>query len=150
MTARAIPRERFVELYGPDFDAPTPEAPEAVNADAVLALAESIPLLWDGVEYRVGPIGYLDGVRFSRLSAALRAAERHPPQTDEEHQAFEEKIVDVVERMHALLIPCPDENPFLAASPAEVGQLLGFFSMCLTLQSASGRTRMGRRSPSTT
>jgi hypothetical protein len=150
MAVRSLPRERYVELYGPDFDAPTPAAPTSVNADAVLALLEPIPLLWDGVEYRVAPIGYLDGVRFSRLNAALKAAEKAPPQTEEEHEAFELKIVDVVERMHALLLPRPDENPFLAASPAEVGQLLGFFSMCLTLQTASGRSRMGRRSPSTT
>lgn len=147
---RAIPRERYVELYGPEFDAPTPTAPQSVNAEAVLALVEDIPLVWDEVTYRVAPIGYLDGVRFARLDALIKAATEKPPVTDAEHDAFEVHLLEGIERMGALLRPCPDENPFLAASPREVGQLLGFFSMCLTLQSASGRSRLDVRSLLTT
>lgn len=150
MAARAIPRERFEELYGPGWDAEyrTPAAAQAVNQQAVLQLYESIPLVWDGITYTVAPISYLDGVRFAGLDAVIKRAAVRAPTTEGEREAFELALLDGIERMGALLRPEPEENPFLDASPLEVGQLLGFFSMCLTMQSASGRSRLGPVSPS--
>jgi hypothetical protein len=147
--ANALPREAYEALYGPGWDREPTPAEQHVNLDAAIELYEPIPLLWDGTEHHVRVIPWLEGVKLSRIMLRLVKAQETPPATELELIEFEITIEDAIERMWKLLSPAPEVNPFLDCSPPEVGQLLGFFFMCQTLQSARAPSRVGRRLPST-
>lgn len=76
---RAIPRERYVELYGPDFDAPVPPAASSVNAEAVLALAEPGVVWFRGRKYRCALASFEDGVRLFQVAERIRLLSLEDP-----------------------------------------------------------------------
>ena len=116
-------------------------SPKVVNIDNALALGAPIPLVWDGEEYRVGPIAYHDGLRLQKASLRFKAWGENPPQSEEALDEQGAYVADLLDFMHGLLHPKPSENPFASASPWEVGQLAAFFLMCQTKQ--RDRSRLG-------
>jgi hypothetical protein len=109
--------------------------PSELNVEHAISLHDPIPLLWNGMEYGVKQISYLEGLTAMRFEAMLRRhAEQGDPTTEDGALRRQEDIVEVLTFCWGLLDPMPADNPFLAAAPGEVGQLLRFFKLCLTIQ----------------
>lgn len=124
-------------------------APDPVNADAALSLFGQIPLVWDGVEHRVGKIGYLAGLQlqkrilqFKRIAAVETADES----TLDTHTTLVEEIID---QFWGFLDPKPAVNPFLELAPLEVGAIANFFLTCQQIQNQPSRQAVILPSPST-
>lgn len=124
--------------------------PDPINHDATLSLYEPIPLLWGGVEYRVRPISYREGLRLDRLLLRFRAMEKIEEQSESTLDAHERLVDEMLLLYASFLDPVPSINPFDDATPLEVGSLAGFFFTCRTLQNDPRRMRADRLSPSTT
>jgi hypothetical protein len=126
----------------------TNSAPREINAAHALDLGQRIPLEWDGVTYRVAPISWRDGVRLNVLSGRIQELEKGGAETNAAELV---KTVDeALNLFYMLLDPRPPENPFLIATPWEVGQLLAFFFMCRTKQVGLSRLVVPTAQPSTT
>jgi hypothetical protein len=126
----------------------TNSAPREINAAHALDLGQRIPLEWDGVTYRVAPISWRDGVRLNVVAGRIREQEERGENADA--VALVAAVDEALALFHSLLDPRPVENPFLIATPWEVGQLLAFFFMCRTKQVGLSRLVVPTAQPSTT
>lgn len=132
-------------------DAPPP-GPSLLNLDAVLELLGEDPVTpfnWGGVDYRVRETSFLEGVRLKKAQLRWAAFLVNPPLTLPELEEQERLYDETIALMGSLLEDPPAENPFRDARPVEVGQLLGFFSLCLMRSPASSRFQMSGHAPPT-
>lgn len=118
-------------------------AAKVVNLDNALALFEPTVFQWEGAEYRVGPVGFLDGLRLQKASLRFKEWGKAPPQTEGEIDAQARYVADLLDFMHGLLRPMPAVNPFAGATAWEAGDLAGFFYWCQTKQTGQSRLRTG-------
>lgn len=125
------------------------QAPAVLNLQNALALGEPIPLVWSGTRYTAKPLSWRDGLALQRLEKQMKGWSK--AETVEEVEDAEAELVEALALFHSFLDPKPAENPFADASPLEVGELLGFFCLCLTIRSApkSGASRFRMSMPST-
>jgi hypothetical protein len=154
MPARAIPQAEIDRLAAEGAAQLRKEraanAPAVLNLDAVLALGEPFALPYRGQEYPVKAISYREGVALQKAGLEMeRMAKRATPPSIEEVQAQAEFVDRLLGLLHSLLEPRPAENPFLDATPLEVGVLLGKSCGFLMRQNDPSRSRAGIR-PRTT
>lgn len=147
MAARALPQAEIDRLAAEGAAQLRREraasAPKVINNEAALQLGEPIPLVWDGTTYAVRSISYRDGLQIQRAQLWIEQMAQNPATTPEEVEDAEAELIQALVLMHSLLADPPEQNPFVDASPAEVGALLGFFSASLTMQSGRCRLRAG-------
>jgi hypothetical protein len=123
--------------------------PVVVNLENALALGQPLPLDFRGTEYRVRPLSYRNGLELERAEKSLNRWRSNPAQNVDEVDEHEIDLLQTLALFHSLLEPVPESNPFLDASPSEVGELLGFFFACLMIQGALSRSAVSH-SPSST
>lgn len=112
------------------------EAPKYLNLENALALGQPIPLVWRGVELKVKALSYREGMALQRTEKLLSSWASNPAKTLEDVEEQEAELIQMLALFHSLLAAPPEANPFVDASPLEVGELLGFFSACLMIQGA--------------
>lgn len=153
MPARAIP-EAEIERLAREGAAQlrrerSASAPKVINTEHALALGSSVPVLWNGTEYRARDLSFRDGLQLERAKLWIEQMAKQPATTPEELEEAEAELIQTLALLHSLLEDTPEVNPFADASPSEVGALVGFFKGCLMMQSSRSRLAMVRR-PSTT
>lgn len=137
--------------------------PSVVMADEAAALLDRREFVFRGRPYRVPPVPASEGARLLALQDHLRRIDRYADP------------IAVLGPLRIALAICKricyprgavrralwriTPNPFLKATPREVGELLGFFSACLVMDQArrgtttasrgiSSRTSLGSRGSS--
>ncbi|HYC31120.1 MAG TPA: hypothetical protein VEB59_02470 [Gemmatimonadales bacterium] len=119
------------------------QTPEPRNLALALSLGEAEVLQFRNRVFRVPPVPYPSGLR---LQAILRRLERLKGLPEDEAMLTEllGLLHEAVQLFHSLVRPATlwdrlfwrlRANPFLHATETEVGELLGFFSVCRTSSS---------------
>jgi len=116
--------------------------PEVRNGRAVLMLAEPERLYYRGRAYEVRPVPYTAGIRLLEMQERFRAFAEAPP-TAESVREYARLCREATRLFRRLVRPygvrrliwplC--RNPFRDATEAEIGGLVGFFSMHRTRSS---------------
>lgn len=137
-------------LHELQFPSPGSEVPKAANGDNLhQLLTEPPPLVWDGVRYTIPRVPYLSGVRLSIIAQKSREALGEELTEEAQFQQIE-YWREACDLMWGMLSPKPPENPFLDASPSEVGELISFFLIVLTIWKGESRLTTTLQSPRTT
>ena len=139
---RLIPPERFDEVQRELQAELASRTPEVVNLEPALALVEPAPLVWDGREYPVRAIGVPEGFQLQRYRLHIERMAQATFTTPEDLDELEGLYYEITDYLWGLLDPKPHENPFALAEAKEVGQLLAFFWMRRTTQSARSPSRL--------
>ncbi len=122
--------------------------PDLRNVEAVTDLDAALRFSFRGMLMIAAPTPYADGVAMVRWQARMRPLDgKSDPESCAEYSAL---LRDAVERFHRLARPVRPfdrlrwfgRNPFRAATEAEIGWLVGFFSACRMI----ARVRHGKRS----
>lgn len=113
---------------------PTTQKPEVVGIGAAQVLGQRAVLVWAGRVYHVPPVPFPEARDLLELEQLYDALPEEAPR-----EAWEALTGRLAGAFRALVRPrglvmrwrwWRGYNPFLSLSPAEVGQLLGFFSTC--------------------
>lgn len=111
--------------------APRPRSeppPRIVGAETVQALDRYPPLPFRGREYPVGRISYLDGIELHRRWLLVAEFQQAKELTAAELERWGHAVAAVIGQCYQLLAdPKPRENPFVGATPRELGSVVGFF-----------------------
>lgn len=121
---------------------------KVLNLQNALALGQPLPLEYRGEVYTVKALSYRDGVALQIAERNLHTWATSPPQSVDELEDQDAAIIEMLVTFHSFLDPKPEENPFMEASPLEVGELLRFFCLCLMMQNAPSAA--GSRFPMST
>lgn len=113
---------------------------DPINLEAALALGQPIPLLWREVVYLVGDISVPNALKLQRINLRYtKHGEGGGVPSEQDIDAFEALYLETVDLFWSLLDPKPAVNPFSDLTPREVGELIPFFFVCLTMQNSSRR-----------
>lgn len=113
------------------------------NVAATLQLGQRLAFNYRGKTYVAEPTPFLEGLRLSELWQKYDELEPGKPEEYEEWKAALTEMVALFKRLcrpanlGARLLYHLRPNPFRHASPREVGQLVGFFSLCRGLSGVS-------------
>jgi hypothetical protein len=148
---RLIPQAELEAIAGEEYRQrfkPAAGTASVHNLGNALALVEPDALTWRGDVYPVRLIAWAEGLKLQRIAMEMERLQTRTTSTLEDIEDLSRFADTVLSLFHSILTPRPPENPFLSATPVEVGELLGFFSVCLMRQSERASVRMARPSRS--
>ncbi len=144
MGIQLLPPERFLEVQESLRADARKATPEAVNLDPALEFVGDLPpLAWDGVEYRVRPISYPEGLQLQRIQLALQDTATDAEAIDRREAAY----ARACDLFGSFLNPPPVVSPFVDLHPEEVGALLGYFFALQTRRGGPSRFQTTARRP---
>lgn len=120
--------------------------PEPLNVQPTLELGGSMELTFRGVSYIVPPVPFKAGIELSALWTRLENLDGKDPGELAEILTRLVKLFRTLVRPRGMLRRLFwrfTRNPFASASPREVGQLVGFFSVCRALSGVSLSSKEG-------